>query len=54
MRTIWIIVLLVLGLLFFWLGCMNGVDTVQYFGAALLFVGLLGLFERIWPEEGVG
>ena len=51
MKTIWMILSLVFGLLFFSLGCMNGADKVQYFGAILLFVGLIGLFEKIWPEE---
>lgn len=25
---------------------------MQYVGAGFLFVGLIGLFERIWVEEG--
>ncbi len=53
MKTIWIVLTLVIGLLFFGRGCLAGADSVQYFGAALLFVGLIGLFERIWSEKGV-
>jgi len=52
-KTIWIVLALVFGALFFWLGCLVGADPVQYFGAACLFVGLIGLFEKFWPEEGV-
>ena len=53
MKTIWIVLALAFGLLLFWLGCLKGADPVQYFGAACLFVGLIGLFEKFWPEEGV-
>lgn len=50
-KTIWIVLALVFGALVFVLGCLVGADPVQYFGAVLLFVGLIGLFEKIWPEE---
>ena len=43
-----------LGLLFFALGCLGDVDTVQYFGAAFVFAGGIGLFEKIWLEEVEG
>lgn len=26
-------------------------DKVQYVGAIFIFVGLIGLLEKIWPEE---
>ena len=32
-------------------GCFGASDKIQYFGAAFIFAGLIGLFERIWPEE---
>ena len=51
MKTKWIILLLVLGLLFFGLGCMVDSFAVEGFGAIVLFPGLIGLFEKIWPEE---
>ncbi len=51
MKTKWMILSLLAGVLFFALGCYSGADPVQYFGAAFLFVGLIGLFEKIWPEK---
>ena len=45
--------MLLLGALVFVLGCMMGGDTMQYVGAGFLFVGVVGLFERIWVEEEV-
>ena len=54
MKTKWIILLLVFGLLFFGLGCKANSVAIEGFGAIVLFPGLIGLFEKIWPEgEGV-
>ena len=50
-KTIWIVLALVFGALVFVLGCMMGGDTMQYVGAGFLFVGVIGMFERIWGEE---
>lgn len=33
---------------------LGGVEAVQYFGAAFVFAGVIGLFEKIWPEEVEG
>ena len=51
MKTIWMILSLVLGLLFFALGCLRDSNTIQYFGAIVLLPGLIGLMDKIWPEE---
>ena len=48
MKTIWMILSLLFGLLFFALGCYGEADMIQYFGAAFIFAGLIGLFEKIW------
>ena len=53
MKTSWMIWSLVLGLLFFVLGCVAVSDPVQFFGAIFLLFGIIGLFEKIWPEETV-
>lgn len=50
MKWKWIILSLVMGLLFFMLGCMAKVDPIQYFGTIVLIPGLLGLLYKIWPE----
>lgn len=50
MKWKWIILSLVMGLLFFALGCAAGVDMIQYFGTIVLIPGLLGLLYKIWPE----
>ena len=50
MKWKWIILSLVMGLLFFMLGCMAKVDAIQYFGTVVLIPGLLGLLYKIWPE----
>lgn len=50
MRTKWIILLFVLGLLFFGLGCMADSVAVEGIGAVAFFPGLTGAMERIWPE----
>ena len=54
MKTKWIILSLVFGLLFFGLGCMGDSVAVEGIGAVALFPGLIGLLEKIWPEEVVG
>ena len=54
MKTKWIILSLVFGLLFFGLGCMADSIAVEGIGAIALFPGLIGLLEKIWPEEVVG
>ena len=54
MKTKWIILLLVFGLLFFGLGCLADSVAVEGIGAVALFPGLAGGMERIWKEgEGV-
>lgn len=50
-KTKWLFLLLVFGLVFFGLGCMSDLVTVEGFGANVFFPGLTGWFERIWPEE---
>ena len=54
MKTKWIILSLVFGLLFFGLGCMADSVAVEGIGAFAFFPGLIGLLEKIWPEEVVG
>ena len=54
MKAIWIFLSLFFGVLFFLLGCSVGADKLQYFGAAVLLLGLIGLLEKIWPEEEKG
>ena len=54
MNTKWIIFSFVFGLLFFVLGCLVDLFAVEVFGAIVLFPGLIGLLEKIWPEEVVG
>ena len=54
MKTKWIILSLVFGLLFFGLGCMADSVAVEGIGAIVFFPGLIGLLEKIWPEEVVG
>ena len=50
MKTKWIILSLVLGLLFFALGCMADSVAVEGIGAIGFFPGLIGLLEKVWPE----
>ena len=50
MKTKWVILLLVLGLLFFGLGCLADSVAVEGIGAVALFPGLTGAMERIWKE----
>lgn len=54
MKAIWIFLSLFFGVLFFLFGCSVGADKFQYFGAAVLLPGLIGLLEKIWPEEEKG
>ena len=54
MKTKWIILSLVFGLLFFGLGCMADSVAVEGIGAVAFFPGLIGLLEKIWSEEVVG
>ncbi len=54
MKTKWIILSLVFGLLFFGLGCMGDSVAIEGFGAVAFFPELIGLLEKIWPEEVVG
>ncbi len=51
MKWKWIILSLVMGLLFFILGCVAHADVIQYFSVIVLCPGLLGLMYKIWPEE---
>lgn len=51
MKTVWMILSLVLGLLFFALGCVVGADMIQYFGAIVLIPGLIGLCDTLWPDK---
>ena len=50
MKKLWWILSLLLGIMFFAMGCLSGADMTQYFGAAFIFAGGIGLFEKIWPE----
>ena len=43
--------MLVIGLLFYGLGCLVDSVAVEGFGAIVFFPGLIGLLEKIWPEE---
>ena len=54
MKPIWILLSLVFGILFFFLGCMVDSSMVQGFGAVVLLPGLIGLLEKLWPEEVKG
>lgn len=37
--------------MYFALDCLAIVDPVQYICAAFICIGVIGLFEMIWPEE---
>lgn len=50
MKTKWMLLLLVCGLLFFALGCMVDSVPVEGIGAVAFFPGLTGLLEKVWPE----
>ena len=50
MKKRWILYLLI-GTIIFVVGCLTDVSVIQYFGAASFFVGLVDLFETIWPED---
>lgn len=51
MKTIWMILSLVFGLLFFALGCSMASDAIEYFGVLVMIPGLIGLCDAIWPEK---
>lgn len=51
MKKFWWILSLLFGILVFVYGCYGGGDNMQYIGAAFIFAGVIGLFEKIWPEE---
>ena len=55
MKTIWIVVLLVLGLLIFLLGCMMGGGlvsmAVSIFGALLMFPAMVRLGNILFPDK---
>ncbi len=51
MKTKWIILSLVFGLLFFGLGCMGDSVAVEGISAVTFFSELIGLLEKILPEE---
>lgn len=53
MKTIWSLFSLVFGILFFFIGCVVDVLIVELFGAIVMFPGLIGLLEKLWPEEEV-
>ena len=53
MKTIWILLSLVFGVLFFFLGCAMDSTMIEGFGAIVLVPGLIGLLEKLWPEEVV-
>ena len=53
MKPIWILLTLVFGVLFFFLGCVVDVLVIEVFGAIVLVPGLIGLLEKLWPEEEV-
>ena len=50
MKKNWWILSLLLGLLFFALGCLGGAMAVQAFGALFIFAGMIGMLEKVWPE----
>ena len=45
---------LVFGVLFFFLGCAMDSTMIEGFGAIVLVPGLIGLLEKLWPEEVKG
>ena len=53
MKTIWILLSLVFGVLFFFLGAAMDSTMIEGFGAIVLVPGLIGLLEKLWPEEEV-
>ena len=54
MKAIWILLSLVFGVLFFFLGCAMDSTMIEGFGAIVLVPGLIGLLEKLWPEEVKG
>lgn len=53
MKTIWILLSLFFGVLFFFLGCAMDSTMIEGFGAIGLVPGLIGLLEKIWAEDVV-
>ncbi len=51
MKAVWMPLSLVFGVLFFFLGCAMDSTMIEGFGAIVLVSGLIGLLERLWPEE---
>lgn len=49
MKNWWIFSLL-LGILFFALGCLVDAIAVEAFGALFIFAGMIGMLEKVWPE----
>ncbi len=54
MKPIWILLSLVFGVLFFFLGAAMDSTMIEGFGAIVLVPGLIGLLEKLWPEEVKG
>ena len=54
MKAIWILLSLVFGVLFFFLGAAMDSTMIEGFGAIVLVPGLIGLLEKLWPEEVKG
>lgn len=54
MKAIWILLSLLFGALFFFVGCAVDVLVIEFFGAIVLLLGLIGLLEKLWPEEVKG
>ena len=50
MKKNWWIFSLLLGLLFFALGCLVDAIAVEAFGALFIFAGMIGVLEKVWPE----
>lgn len=54
MKMNWWFFSLLVGLLFFALGCLAGAMPVEAFGAMFIIARVIGLFEKVWPEEVEG
>ena len=50
MKPIYVVLFLLFGILFFALGCMADSIIIEGFGACLLFVGVVPVLGKIWPE----
>ena len=53
MKPIWMLLSLVFGVLFFFLGSAMDSTMIEGFGAIVLVPGLIGLMEKLWPEVGL-